>query len=480
MSNESLLFKGGLNMETLELRQEIRSYLDADNFDGTGIRVAVMDSGISRAHPDLRNRVVRSLDFRKAKEGQDYSEYLIDNTEKNGNKNLTGHGTSVASVIGAEKRLIKINDTEYLISGIAPGVQIYDLQVMPDDLSHVDYSIQEATKGALKWCLDQPVETRPHIINISFGGAMADPSDPVENKPLSDYSPEEQRSRKYLILSLIKKGVFILTAISNDRVQIDETLCKIRKNLYVPNLTSELIAKNYDLMDTWTSYEKFQDYPGQYPGVISVGSVYKNQDTYRRSPFNRCDTYVHIYAPGQNIVTCLSPEYNTDVQTANISTSNELRYCLKCGNSFACPYIVGYLALILSHIKQFQKIDCFDFIKPSDIISLLKKYSTNIDQWEKSDNPDIVSDIAIFNSSIFNDSFINNIEYFGQDISELPIPKYESRIIVKPTSVHQIVPRQKLISTTIPSTTIPIQSFYYGQQPSYSSGILPPKRNLPY
>src|SRR4051794_29231536 len=54
---------------------------------GKGIRVAVIDSGVDAAHPQLRGQVLNGADF------------LHDNP--NGKQDCIGHGTAVASLIAA-------------------------------------------------------------------------------------------------------------------------------------------------------------------------------------------------------------------------------------------------------------------------------------------------------------------------------------------------------------------------------------------
>ena len=187
-------------MHSMEFRQEVRQYLDSGYFDGAGIRVAVFDSGISRAHPDMRNVVVKSLDFRGDKNGE----------ESLGNLDPSGHGTAVASIIAGQPRKCQIDGQEYTISGLAPGTQIYDVKVIPDDQKKIDYSVSDASKRALKWCLDQPVETRPHIVVMCYGAPEIDPNDPKdEKKSLDEYTDFEKFSRRYLIGRLIQEGVFI-------------------------------------------------------------------------------------------------------------------------------------------------------------------------------------------------------------------------------------------------------------------------------
>ena len=90
-------------------------------FTGTGIGVAVIDSGINDSHPDLwdsthtYSRVVYHQDFTGTP-----------TTNSNGaNYDLYGHGTHVAGIIGGNGSL---SGGQY--EGVAPGVTLIDLRAL--------------------------------------------------------------------------------------------------------------------------------------------------------------------------------------------------------------------------------------------------------------------------------------------------------------------------------------------------------------
>jgi subtilisin family serine protease len=80
--------------------------------DGTGITVAVIDSGIDLAHVDLRDRIVPGVD-------------LVGGDEVPQDEN--GHGTHVAGIIGATR------GNGAGIAGVAPGVSIMPVRVLDAD-----------------------------------------------------------------------------------------------------------------------------------------------------------------------------------------------------------------------------------------------------------------------------------------------------------------------------------------------------------
>ena len=107
---------------------------------GQGIRVAVIDSGIWKDHPDLAGRVVGGYSFVAGKE------YWEDSY---------GHGTHIAGTIAA------IDNGNHLI-GIAPKVSLYAVKVYDDpELINPTY-----IASGIRWAVDQ---SGAHIISISLG-----------------------------------------------------------------------------------------------------------------------------------------------------------------------------------------------------------------------------------------------------------------------------------------------------------------------
>ncbi|WP_018922805.1 S8 family serine peptidase [Salsuginibacillus kocurii] len=105
---------------------------------GEGVSVAVIDTGIMHAHPDLN--VTDSISF-------------VDGTEDAEDDN--GHGTHVAGIISA------LNNNEGTV-GVAPEVDLYAAKVLNQDGS-----------GFHSWLvqgLDWAVENEVDVINLSVGG----------------------------------------------------------------------------------------------------------------------------------------------------------------------------------------------------------------------------------------------------------------------------------------------------------------------
>jgi subtilisin family serine protease len=106
---------------------------------GTGIKVAVIDTGIDRNHPDLAANYAGGFDF-------------INNDADPSDDNK--HGTHVAGTIGAR-------DDDVGVVGVAPEVRLYALKVLGADGSG---SFSDVI-AALQWAVDNGLQ----VTNNSYG-----------------------------------------------------------------------------------------------------------------------------------------------------------------------------------------------------------------------------------------------------------------------------------------------------------------------
>ncbi|WP_406314123.1 S8 family serine peptidase [Streptosporangium sp. NBC_01639] len=117
----------------------------AAGFDGTGTTVAVLDTGIDAAHPDLTGKVADRRDF----------------TGENATGDPHGHGTHVASTIAGSGAA-----SEGRRKGVAPGATLLNGRVLGGDGS-----------GRLSWIIDgmewAAGEKHAEIVNMSLGSRDA-------------------------------------------------------------------------------------------------------------------------------------------------------------------------------------------------------------------------------------------------------------------------------------------------------------------
>ncbi|MEV4754982.1 S8 family peptidase [Micromonospora sp. NPDC049559] len=123
----------------------------AAGYDGAGVKVAVLDSGIDTTHPDLAPQVVASANFTDTADALDHY----------------GHGTHVASILaGTGAR----SDGKY--RGVAPGVRLLNGKVMNDRGAGTESSII----AGMQWAVDQGAK----VVNMSLGGPDQPGLDPLE------------------------------------------------------------------------------------------------------------------------------------------------------------------------------------------------------------------------------------------------------------------------------------------------------------
>ena len=111
--------------------------------NGTGVTVAVIDSGVDATHPDLQGQVLPGLD-------------LVD-SKGDGDTDLVGHGTTVSAIIAGRG-----DDTAGVI-GIAPHAKILPVRVLDEENRYNDAII--VAKG-VRWAVDHGAR----VINLSLGG----------------------------------------------------------------------------------------------------------------------------------------------------------------------------------------------------------------------------------------------------------------------------------------------------------------------
>jgi len=104
--------------------------------DGAGIVVAVIDTGVDASHVSLQGRVLDGVD-------------LTNSDAANGQVDLDGHGTAMASLIAGRGR----------ISGVAPAAKILPVRVKVSDQDSVQLS------PAIEWAMMNGAD----VISISMG-----------------------------------------------------------------------------------------------------------------------------------------------------------------------------------------------------------------------------------------------------------------------------------------------------------------------
>ncbi|MEU1371768.1 S8 family serine peptidase [Streptomyces sp. NPDC005803] len=120
----------------------------AEGYDGKGIKVAVLDTGIDTDHPDVKDRILETRSFVPGEEVDD--------------KN--GHGTHVASTIAGSGAA-----SDGVNKGVAPQAGLLVGKVLGDEGSGADSGIIEA----MEWAKAEGAD----VVSMSLGSSIPDDGD---------------------------------------------------------------------------------------------------------------------------------------------------------------------------------------------------------------------------------------------------------------------------------------------------------------
>jgi serine protease AprX len=272
-------------------------------WDGTGIGVAVIDSGIY-SHPDLlsartgQSRVVYRQSFIGGVQNDDF-----------------GHGTHVAGIIAGTGSVSNVPGSSHVLRGIAPNANLLDLRVLDQNGSSNDSAVIAAIQTAVQ--LKYRYNVR--VINLSLGRPIYESCtlDPLCQAAEAAWSD----------------GVVVVAAAGN-----------LGRNGYATILS-----------------------PGNSPHAITVGAMkteetYPRSDDLIASYSSKGPTYIDltvkpdIVAPGNLVVSLLAPgstlanafpENIVGPSYYSATATGPAQYLQLSGTSMATPVVSGTVALML-------------------------------------------------------------------------------------------------------------------------------------
>ncbi len=200
--------------------------LDEIGFDGKGVKIAVLDTGIDQGSEVLKGKVINSISFA----GGDASDRL-------------GHGTQVAGIAAGRKSL----DGKY--SGVAPAAEILNAKVLDDAGRGTTASVIQG----INWAVGQGAD----IIVMSFSGKYDDLEDPI-NIAVSDAA---------------KKGVSVVAASGNCGEGCPNIKCGDFKGVGVPgNNPNAITVGAVDQQNSWACFSGGGEKQGIIkPDITAIG-----------------------------------------------------------------------------------------------------------------------------------------------------------------------------------------------------------------
>src|SRR6266516_3742844 len=278
--------------------------------DGTGIGIAMVDSGIDPGHKAFlgtneQNRIVYSRDF----------------TGENRTDDPFGHGTHVAAIAAGNGR---IAEAKYI--GIAPNANIINLRV----LNSQGLGTVSRTLSALDWLLANHATYNIRVVNMSLGTPAIDSytNDPVCRA----------------VRRLVDAGVIVVAAAGNNGK--NSAGQKVYGQIHCPG--NEPAAITVGASNTFGTNGRNDD------GVASFSSRGPTRSGWTDAAgVKHYDNLIkpELVAPGNRIIEAES-DHNLLVTQhpeldAGVSAGENRREMFLSGSSMASPGVAGAAALLL-------------------------------------------------------------------------------------------------------------------------------------
>jgi subtilisin family serine protease len=298
--------------------------------NGSGINVAVMDTGIARQgstyHPDLpASRIVDQYYW------DPYSDFeSIDTLDYH------GHGTHIAGTIGGSGAY----DSGYSWQGLAPAVNflIYQLNKNSEGLQVMDFYA----------ALQRGASRNMHIANLSLGGFNGQY---LIDARLADQAVRGEFGSRYVNMVIISHNHNALT-----------TTPGTAKNAITVGAVKD--GNGPEITYNWEDICSYTDWPpGERVCFSNFGPIDADNDGATR-------VKPDLVAPGVSIISTW-PWY--------LSPSIDGYYEVLDGTSFAAPQVSGAVALFLDAYSAF--VDWPEVVKAALIVSATDVGGTNVAQY---------------------------------------------------------------------------------------------------
>ncbi len=253
-------------------------------YNGTGITIAIVDTGIDYAHPDLSGKIIGFKDYVKTDSGNSPSDSYDDN----------GHGTACAWLAAGSGYE---NGLKY--RGMAPGAKLLSIKVLDSTGSGSDIDIAKGIEYAWEHGAD--------IISLSLGA----PYDVSSNNPFLD-----------VVKSAIAHGTIVIAAAGNS----GPLSMSIQSPGNIPEVISVGASEGSNAVAAFSS---------RGPVLIQNSSYYNMY------------TKPDVVSPGVLLFSGRSHTANVyEYPYANYSQYGPY-YCWFSGTSAAAPIVSGITAILL-------------------------------------------------------------------------------------------------------------------------------------
>ncbi|MBN1436365.1 MAG: S8 family serine peptidase [Sedimentisphaerales bacterium] len=297
---------------------DMRADPDFAGIDGSGVSVAVIDTGLDHTHTALAGNYVTGLDF------VTHGAYPTP---------VADHGTHVAGIVGSTNPEI----------GVATDVGLIGLQVFTEIPGQGVAAFNQDTESALRWVLDNRETYNIVAVNMSLGSGFYTSS----GQAASDIYADE-------IASLEAAGVTVVAAAGNSYgISQDPNTGQYVNRMY-PNSGSPGILSTLDVGAVWETDEG--------DGYIWGGNTIDlTTDADRITSFSQRPPLAEgnvIFAPGAMI--------NSTIPGGGFAEMP--------GTSMASPMVAGVVALMQEAAMQFGG----RYLSPAEVTDIIISTGDNI------------------------------------------------------------------------------------------------------
>lgn len=283
--------------------------------DGSGIGVAILDTGIFSTHQDLAPNFVKWYD-------------AVRRTETSTPFDPNGHGTHVAGTAAARNPEI----------GVATQARLIGVRVLPDD--NEARPRHDTVADGLQWVIDNQARFNIRVVNMSLG-----------TRQNFNSVPSDSSGEAALIRQLERLGVTVVSASGNSYADFAS-----------PGAAAPAVFSTLSVASTWEDDGVGDEFP-IFAGGGGPFAAFEREG--RRDRFaassQRSTLANQVAAPGQTITSAWN------------GAGGQL-YNTISGTSMAAPLVAGLVALMQDAARTFGG----RFLSVSEVVSIVRETADTI------------------------------------------------------------------------------------------------------